>query len=1065
MALASCLGLIASAWRRSEEGNESFVRDIPRPRPFLARLSGGFRYAPCQTRPNAAPRNGFEGLVCDWPLSESERAAFTELERRQARRSGASATHRGYGETLWRLTTAPHVGRLGDAVERLESLTTQAPDNSTAFSDLAAALLARAARNRDPRDLLRALDSAEHAIRIEPGRPEALWNRAVTLDALDRRAGAAAWRLAAAASEAGWRDEALAAVGRSSKPGFDVLWREESTRLVEAAIRGDRLTSRSIVRAHSTEITPWLVDRLLLDWLPATRQRTGADPDRLLGELIAVAEIYTSVNGDPLMLSGLRALSDLATERDSTKFPIALRGLGRWDEARRAFAGADYALAHALFRSARQDLELIGCPLTAWLEYWEIRCAYRAGSYLGAARRAKAALETSRARESHSLRGRLSWVYGSAQVVLGFDSEALAAFRSASAALEAAGDLAGTASLSVRLASAEADAGRIDVAWQHRYRALRLSRGRESPDYLVALAELVHGARELGAPLAALTLQNEEDRAARESGDAHAMALAFRHQADLFGSLDPQAASLQISRAREEASLLPDAGARKLALVQIDLVDARSNLRRDSPRAWRLASQTVEHFRHQVPSLLPQALLVRAQARRAEGDLDGAESDLAEAMESIETLRRRRFDPSERAALVAGSAEIYSEAVSLALDRGRARAALDVAERARSRALLDWLGAEGASGHGSFRPRNLPSLLTRLPTGRAYIEYFVAPREVVVWLVRGRSIRWFRHPIEREDLRQLVAGVVRSGSGTPASGEERMGRLYDLLIRPLRPYLPEEEPLQIVASDLLLPVPFAALLDRGTGRFLIEDHPLAFAPSLQSLLLARRDRVGVDRDSISALLVVDPAFDAEAFPRLERLPAARREARVLRKLWPSTLLTDRAATSAAVLAALPGHEIVHFGAHSEVASDQPLLTRLILAPSSVPGDLGVLTANRLLGADLASVELAVFAACRSAGKPSEEGVAGLAWPLLARGVPEVLATVRDIPDDESALLIADFYRALFRGLSATRALRHAQVCRLTAGRATRRALDWGSFQLFTAVESFGPQTGGETCSR
>lgn len=1060
--LCSILGLGALAWNRSEGGPQRLALRIPRPRPFLARLTGGFGYAPCDPAREPANGLGLERLTCRQPkLSDGERRRFQELDREASSRGSEAPGSDPYREAPWALAARPFAGSVDAAIARLETLSKRVPGAGRVFSDLSAAYLARASRDRDPRDLIRALDAAERAVQLDPTLEEALWNRAVALETLVRRPAIESWQRVVATEDADdWREEAATAVARLTFPTRAEQWRSAIPHLESALARGDSAVAKGLVAEHSSEVPGWIEDRMLLGWLPAKEKGEMREANRILEQVAEVARLFALRIGDSSIYEGIRSIAKMESEGDSNLLDSAVRALGWWREARIAFSAADYGAARLLFHQARRALASVGCTLSIGLLYWEARCSNRSGAYAEGAAQATASLYLAEVDRSARWSGRLGWLLGSAQSALGLDSMALVSFRVARSRLEEAGDASGVASLDVRLAGAEAEAGNDLEAWRHRHRALELFFGREDdPEFLVALAEAIYGAKDLGAPLASLALQNEEVRVARENGSALALTLALRHRADLLSALDPKAMEQSLAEARVEADSFASAEARERTLRQIDFVESGLVVGRDPRRALALAQKVVNTFEDSVPSLFPSALLVRAQARRSLRDLEGAAADLSLAMERIESLRELRQGPADRAALVAASSAIYDEAISLSLDRRKATAALDIAERARSRALLDWLGkVEDGSEIApalSVRPRPFAELRRRLPADLAFVEYFVGRKELVVWLVRRDQVLWLRTPIDREALRDRVARLTDTKS--PEQAQAILESLYDLLIRPFAKYLAREEPLQIVAADALLSVGFAGLLDRGTGRFLIEDHPLTFTPSLNVLVEGAPKNAVREQAPRSALVVADPEFNTELYPSLRRLPASRREGIAIGKLWPSEVLTGREATPHAVLSALPRHDLLHFGTHAEAFAEQPLGSRLILASDPARSDPGVLAADSLLRADLGAVRLVVLAACDSAGRPLAEGAAGLAWPLLARGVREVVAAVRPADDRTAAQLLGDFYPGLKGGLPVREALRRAQRLRLAAtGRAPVEALEWSAFQLINAAESRQP---------
>jgi CHAT domain-containing protein len=352
---------------------------------------------------------------------------------------------------------------------------------------------------------------------------------------------------------------------------------------------------------------------------------------------------------------------------------------------------------------------------------------------------------------------------------------------------------------------------------------------------------------------------------------------------------------------------------------------------------------------------------------------------------------------------------------------------------------------------GTHEPRT-DEVRTSLGPDERIVEYLITPDKLVVFVVGRGGLEVVETDLTVDALTQRVR-LLRDLWGSPRSdwtlGLPAARALDRTLIAPLRRagVLRGARRLLIVPHGILGQVPFAALQDEQSRRFLVQDYAIAHLPSAAAIPLLRRRPAPV-RVSLTA---------GEGFaPLPEALPASRAEVDALRASLPgATVRLGVRADEPALRRALATQGIVHVASHGVLNARNPMFSRVELARrrSSAPASHndGRLEAHEIVGLSIAS-PLVFLSGCETgAGQAwTDDAVRGtadltLAQALLAAGAANVISTLWRIDDAGAAVFAGHFYRSLGR-TQAVEALAAAQRTMLGSGRHASPYY-WASYTL------------------
>jgi CHAT domain-containing protein len=509
-----------------------------------------------------------------------------------------------------------------------------------------------------------------------------------------------------------------------------------------------------------------------------------------------------------------------------------------------------------------------------------------------------------------------------------------------------------------------------------------------------------------------------------ESMVAEAAALRLRAYARL-GQLDAAAAAgrqavatIERVRGNYGSGELRVSFASDRAGVYADLVVVLLRLGRPA-EAFEVAD--LAHGR----ALLDHIASARADVERS-GQSGRAVLEADELLRKIDALLKKlreleQTSPRERAPHIVATTRDLADRVAEARSKYEAL----VARGPQSEQSMALLGAAAGSAR---------AVQASLDPGEVMLEYLVTPARLIVFVVTRTAISSLTSDVTRDDLLQRTRLVRDLMARSRPDGRERpmLEALYDALIRPIAATgaLRDAHRLIIVRHSALTYLPFAALANRDTHRYLVEDMPLLYVPSAASLAALRALGDGNARTIAGA---------PEAFaPFPERLPGTVTEAKSFAgSVAGARSLVGGSATEGRLREALRAGAAVHVATHGVMNARNPLFSRIELAPlpGGGPDDNGRLEVHELLDLRIAS-PLVFLSGCETGVGDAWSNVfivgddyTTLAQSLLLAGAANVVATLWRIDDEAAATLAGRFYERA-RSVPAPEALALAQQAML-----------------------------------
>ncbi len=362
-----------------------------------------------------------------------------------------------------------------------------------------------------------------------------------------------------------------------------------------------------------------------------------------------------------------------------------------------------------------------------------------------------------------------------------------------------------------------------------------------------------------------------------------------------------------------------------------------------------------------------------------------------------------------------------------------------------------------------------------LDPGTLLLSYAVGEKHTVLFALSLESgqpqLRHFVLPVRERTLRtriELFTKQITNPTGDSAKLRATAVRLYDDLLRPVESLIESADRIAIIPDGALHVLPFAALV-RG-NQYLIEWKPIHTALSATVYAELRAKRAGTYATDRALIAFGDPQMPNWNREQLRQardgalrmaskrgltlapLPFSRTEVEAIANRFEgrSQVFLGKQATETAAKSLSPGFRYLHFATHGIFDERIPLNSAIVLSvpkASGQPVENGLLQAWEIIENARWDADLVVLSACRTAlGRElTGEGLVGLTRAIEFAGARSTIASLWNVDDRRTAILMDHFYSKLRAGASKDEALREAQL-EMLHSRASR-PFYWAAFTL------------------
>jgi len=296
------------------------------------------------------------------------------------------------------------------------------------------------------------------------------------------------------------------------------------------------------------------------------------------------------------------------------------------------------------------------------------------------------------------------------------------------------------------------------------------------------------------------------------------------------------------------------------------------------------------------------------------------------------------------------------------------------------------------------------------------------------------------------------------------SSKEKLAKLYSAIFTPLKDIIKDKQSLIISPDGALKLIPFEAMYNKNSNKYLIEEKNIKYIPSGKELVrlykfnntkLAKNETVIFDNpdfkdksaknkkiDTITTLNTNRAGIVKSLFKlKFDKLPGTKAEAKAIKETLKNKIkiveFSEKEANEDNLLK-VKEPKILHIATHGFFINDKTIPNPMLKSGIALSGanngakfrtGYGIVTALKLSGLKLKGTDLVVLSACETGVVDinSTESVSALGKAFIQAGAKDIIISLWTVDDNATKELMSSFYKKMLHTKSYSKALKEAKL--------------------------------------